>query len=57
MKPSQNIEKLIEELVLPGTKVADERVLNNALSAFERAQPQESAVSQPYTWRISMKTR
>ena len=37
MNPQDNIEKLITELVLPGTKAADERILNDALVAQNTA--------------------
>lgn len=39
MKPKDKIEKLIDELVLGGTKESDERILNDALAVFERTGP------------------
>lgn len=57
MNPRNNIEKLITELVLPGTKAADERILNDALVAYEKSRMREPAATQPNIWRIIMKSR
>ena len=38
MNPQDNIEKLITKLVLPGTKAADERILNDALAAYKKSE-------------------
>jgi len=56
MNPQDNIEKLITELVLPGTKAADERIINDALAAYEKSEMIEPA-AQPKIWRIIMKTK
>ena len=56
MNPQDNTEKLIRELVLPGTKAADERILNDALAAFEKSKVVKSAEHQPNVWRIIMKS-
>ena len=51
MNPQDNIEKLITELVLPGTKAADERILNDALAAYEKTETKKTAEHQPIVWR------
>ena len=57
MNPQENTEKWIRELVLPGTKAADERILNDALAAYEKSETTESADLQPIVWRTIMKSR
>lgn len=57
MNPQDNIEKLITELVLPGTKAADEYILNDALAAYEKSETKKAAERQPNIWRIIMKNR
>ncbi len=57
MNPQDNIEELITELVLPGTKAADERILNDALAAYEKSESKKMAEHQPIVWRIIMKSR
>lgn len=54
MNPQNNIEKLITELVLPGTKAADERILNDALAAYEKTETKKTAEHQPIVWRMIM---
>ena len=56
MNPRNNIEKLITELVLPGTKAADECILNDALAAYEKSETKKAAERQPNIWRIIMKS-
>ena len=57
MNPQDNIEKLIRELVLPASKAADERIVNDALAAYERTEIKKTAERKPDTWRIIMKSR
>lgn len=57
MKPHNNIEKLIAELVLPGTKAGDERILNDALAAYEKTETEKTAERQPGVWRIIMQSK
>lgn len=47
MNPSDNIKKAIKEMILPGTKAADDRILNDALSTFEQAGPYKSTRVNP----------
>lgn len=47
MNPTDNIKKMIKELILPGTKAADDRILNDALSTFEQAGPYKSTRINP----------
>lgn len=47
MSPTDNIKKMIKELILPGTKDADDRILNDALSTFEQAGPYKSTRINP----------
>ena len=47
MNPSDNIKKMIKEMILPGTKAADDRILNDALSTFEQAGPYKSTRINP----------
>ena len=62
MNPQDNIEKLLRELVLPGTKAADERILNDALAVYEKSKTPvlsevegiKSAKPEPNIWRIIM---
>jgi len=57
MNPQENTEKWIRELVLSGTKAADERILNDALAAYEKSETKKTADSQPIVWRTIMKSR
>ena len=57
MNPQDNIEKLIKELVLPGTKAADERILNDALAAYEKTEAKKTAEHQPIVWRKIMNSK
>ncbi|NIP26069.1 MAG: hypothetical protein GWN67_17015 [Phycisphaerae bacterium] len=47
MNPTDNIKKAIKEMILPGTKTADDRILNDALSTFEQAGPYKSTRINP----------
>ena len=47
MNPTDNIKKMIKELILPGTKADDYRILNDALSTFEKAGPYKSTRINP----------
>ena len=47
MSPTDNIKKMIKELILPGTKADDDRILNDALSTFEQAGPYKSTRINP----------
>ncbi|MFC1677657.1 hypothetical protein ACFL3G_11430 [Planctomycetota bacterium] len=38
MKPKDNLEKLIKEMSMPASKTADERNIEDAMTAFDRAQ-------------------
>ena len=57
MNPQENIEKLIRKLVLPGTKTADERILNDALAAYEKSETEQTAAPRPNVWRIILKNK
>lgn len=57
MNPQENTEKLIRELVLTGTKAADQRVLNDALTAYDKSETKKPAAKQPNIWRIIMKNK
>ena len=57
MNPEKNIERLIEELVLPGTEADDERILNDALVVFRRTCRSERDGVQPRVWRTILKSR
>ena len=57
MNTQENIEKLITELVLPGTKAADERIVNDALSAYEKSETDKAVLTQPNIWRILITSR
>lgn len=52
MNPTENIKKMIKELILPGTKAADDRILNDALTTFEQVSPSKSTRVNPQivTW-------
>jgi hypothetical protein len=52
MNPADNVEKAIKKLTLPGTKAGDERILNDAFAALERAGCSKSATMQFNIWRI-----
>ena len=54
MNPQENTEKLIRELILPGNKSADERIVNDAMAAYEK---QELAVIERNIWRTIIKSR
>ena len=53
MNPRENTEKLIRELVLPGNKASDERIVNDAMAAYEK---QKLAVIEPNVWRMIWKS-
>ncbi|UCF43500.1 MAG: hypothetical protein JSV99_00815, partial [Planctomycetota bacterium] len=55
MNPQDNAEKLMRELVLTGTGTADERILSDALAAFEKSEDKKTGVSEPRVWRMIMK--
>ncbi|UCC21778.1 MAG: hypothetical protein JSW23_08165, partial [Planctomycetota bacterium] len=55
MNPQHNTEKLIKELVLTGPAAADERILNDALTAYEKSGPEKTAAT-PNIWRVIMKS-
>ena len=57
MNPQNNIERLIEALVLPGTEAGDERILNDALEAFKRTRQSETNGVRRTSRRIIMKSR
>ncbi|UCC21707.1 MAG: hypothetical protein JSW23_07805 [Planctomycetota bacterium] len=54
MNPQHNTEKFIKELVLTGPAAADERILNDALTAYEKSGKTEPAVREPGVWRMIM---
>jgi hypothetical protein len=54
MNPQKNTEKMIRELVLPPTKASDERILNDALAAYDNSETKKPA-HEPNIWRIIMK--
>ena len=55
MNPQKNTEKLIRKLILPGTKTADERILKDALAAYEKSETRQTTALRPNVWRIIMK--
>ena len=63
MKTAENIEKLIKEFFKAKKSSAvtspqmDERVLNDALAAYEKSRMTQSADLQPSVWRIIMKSK
>ncbi len=54
MNPKENAEKLIRELVLTGTGDADNRILKDALAAYEKSETSKAAEPPPIIWRIIM---
>ncbi|MHC4395475.1 MAG: hypothetical protein ACYS1A_07440 [Planctomycetota bacterium] len=54
MNPQENTEKLIRKLVLHGNKAADERIVNDAMAAYEK---QKSAAGGSNIWRTIMRSR
>jgi len=57
MNPQKNTEKLIKDLVLPGTEDADQRILNATLSAYDKSETNKAAGSKPVVWRIIMENK
>jgi hypothetical protein len=57
MNPQENTEKLIRDLVLPGTRVADQRILTDALTAYDKSETQNKAKYRPIVWRIIMENK
>ncbi|MHC4293755.1 MAG: hypothetical protein ACYSTX_05610 [Planctomycetota bacterium] len=57
MSSRDEIEKSISELVLHGSDTADERVLNDALAAYEKSKTKKAAEYQPSFWRMIMKSK
>jgi hypothetical protein len=57
MNPQKNTENLIKGFVLPGTEGADERILNAALSAYDRTESRGTVESKPTAWIIIMKNK
>jgi outer membrane lipoprotein-sorting protein len=63
MKTAENIEKLIKEffkakkLFAAVSPQMDEKVLNDALAAFEKSKINTSAKIEPSVWRIIMKSK
>jgi hypothetical protein len=57
MNPCENIEKLIEELILPGTQAGDARIVNDALEAFKRARQSGTPAVRRTCWAIIIKSR
>lgn len=54
MNSQDSTEKLISELVLTGTEGADERILGDALAAYEKSETKRTAEREPEVWRIIM---
>jgi hypothetical protein len=57
MNPQRNTEKLIKGLVLSGTEGADQRILNDALAAYDRIETNRMAEGKPIVWRIIMENK
>jgi hypothetical protein len=51
MKSQDNIEKMIKELVLPGTKAADERIVHDAMAAYGKTETKKTVEHSPSIWR------
>ena len=57
MNPQENTEKLIKDLVLPGTRIADERILNDALVAYDKSETKKKAEFLPIVWTIIVENK
>ncbi len=57
MNSPKNIEKLISELNLPGTKVADQRILDNALAAYDKSETMDTTYNKSSIWSTIMKNK
>jgi hypothetical protein len=57
MNPQNNTEKLIKNLVLPGTENADEHILNDALAAYDKSETNKTSESKTAVWRIIIQDR
>ena len=56
MKPAEKIKKLFTKSSVKVCSDFDTRILNNALTAFEKSRESKSAQLQPGVWRIIMKS-
>jgi len=56
MKPAEKIKKLFTKSSVKVCSDFDTRILNNALTAFEKSRESKSAQLQPSVWRIIMKS-
>jgi len=57
MRPAENIEKLIKNINIETNAKTDKTVLGDVVEAFEKSKKTKSAITQPSTWRIIMKSR
>ena len=57
MNPRDKLEKLIAKLVIRGTRAADERIVNDALAAYEKSKTKKTAEQKLFVWRLIMKNR
>jgi hypothetical protein len=57
MNPQEDTEKLIQDLVLPGTRVADERILTDALAAYDKSEIKKTDEHQPIGWRTIVENK
>jgi len=55
MRPSENIEKLIEKLRYKTSDETHDRILDNVMKALDEKQKQKPGVTKPVLWRIIMK--
>jgi len=55
MRPSENIEKLIEKLRYKTSDETHDRILDNVMKALDEKQKQKPGVTAPVLWRIIMK--
>jgi len=57
MRPSENIEKLIEKLRYKTSPETHDRVLGNVLQALDEKEKQKAGVTKPDLWRTIMNNR
>jgi hypothetical protein len=63
MKPAENVERLVRRFCdakkssVKTSAEMDKRVLGEAFGAYHKSRTKESAASQPYVWRIIMKSQ
>jgi len=55
MNPQKKTEKLVRELVLPGDQAADERILEDAWTAYEKSKKNKTVEQRLRIWSFIMK--